>query len=672
MLACYDTSTRCCLYANSGYAKLGGLTPEQTVGRTIAEIIGVEATARVQPMLDRVFAEKVTVTYSRSMLTPEGAERWIEVSLIPSGTPEQDRTFVTISDITKHRHAEMENRKSSERLRKFMAASLEGVAFHVGGTITDVNPPLLKMLGYSTEEMVGHATLEFVPASEQARVRQVLSSGEELSYESFACHKDGRMLPVEYSVRNFDWDEKKQRLIIVRDLSERRAAEERIRFLALHDSLTGLPNRAQLDERLSDLIGSAHERDTQFSVFFIDLDQLKRVNDSLGHSFGDMLLSGVAERLLEFCESAATPHGRPWLARLGGDEFVIVFPQRDRGESEAFSRSLQATFQTPVDTIGRKIRVTASVGVAAFPDDGDTPSQLLKNSDAAMYLAKAAGRDTTRFFDQSIAINADRALIIEDELDYALRHDEFELYYQPQVSADGTQILGVEALIRWRHRIRGLLGPDEFIPIAEGLHLILPIGQWVLDTALAQVPLWREIGWKEARVSVNLSTNQFRAPGFTESVLRSLSRLGLSGDCLELEVTERMLMSDDPTVPVSLNALRKENITLAIDDFGTGFSSLSRLRTLPIEKLKIDRSFIVELPGTHSAAAIVHSILELAQGLGLTAVAEGVETEEQRQCLEALGCRAMQGFLFAQPMPAAMFCEWLKALPGLSTNVTRA
>jgi EAL domain-containing protein (putative c-di-GMP-specific phosphodiesterase class I) len=230
----------------------------------------------------------------------------------------------------------------------------------------------------------------------------------------------------------------------------------------------------------------------------------------------------------------------------------------------------------------------------------------------------------------------------------------------------------VEALIRWRHRTRGLLGPDEFIPIAEGLHLILPIGQWVLDTALVQVPLWRKLGWADARVSVNLSTNQFRAPGFTDSVLRSLSRLGLGGDCLELEVTERMLMSDDPAVPVSLNTLRKENITLAIDDFGTGFSSLSRLRNLPIEKLKIDRSFIVELPGTHSAAAIVNSILELAQGLGLTAVAEGVETEAQRQCLESLGCRAMQGFLFAHPMPAAEFCEWLTTLVGQSANATQA
>jgi diguanylate cyclase (GGDEF)-like protein/PAS domain S-box-containing protein len=655
MLACFDAASKRCVFANQRYAQLGGLTVDQAVGKTFTEIIGTEAAARIQPMVDRVQREKIAVTYKRSMLTPNGVERWIEVSLIPSSSPELDRTFVMITDIS-------ETRRSGERLRRFMAASVEGIAFHVGGVITDVNPPLLQMLGYTVDEMVGRSTLEFVPPEAQDRVRQVLQSGAELAYESFAQHKDGRALPVEYSVRDFDWEGRKQRLVVVRDLSERREAEARIRFLALHDSLTGLPNREQLDDQLNFLIAHSRELNASFALFFIDLDQLKRVNDSLGHSAGDLLLSGVATRLSSFCESQTTRHGTPWLARLGGDEFVIVLPRADRAASHAFSALLQTTFQLPVDIDGRMIRVTASVGVASFPDDGETPSQLLKNADAAMYLAKSVGRDTTRFFDQSLAFKADRALIIEGELDHALRHDEFELYLQPEVSPDGKRILGAEALIRWRHPTRGLLGPDEFIPIAEGLHLILPIGQWVLDTALAQIPIWREAGWTDARVSVNLSSNQFRAPGFTDAVLRSLSALGLNGDCLQLEVTERMLMSENPAVAESLNTLRNAQVTLAIDDFGTGFSSLSRLRKLPIEKLKIDRSFVVELPGTHSATAIVKSILELAQGLSLSAVAEGVETEDQRSCLESLGCGAMQGFLFARPMPAADFCAWLRAL----------
>jgi len=662
MLACFDLKTQRCMYANARYAAIAGLTPATAVGKTVVEIIGEEATERIRPAMERVIREQVPVSYSRSLVARDGSERWIEVSLIPWGSPEFDRTFVLIADITKHRSAEREAKRSSERLSKFMAASLEGMAFHVRGQITDVNPPLLRMLGYDADDMIGHSTLEFVPLAEHVRVRQVMASGEELSYESFALRKDGRVLPVEYSVRDFDWDGKQQRLIIVRDLSERRAAEERIRFLALHDSLTGLPNRAQLDDRLNFLIASAREHDAPFSVFFIDLDQLKRVNDSLGHSFGDVLLSGVAERLHEFCAHSETAAGKPWLARLGGDEFVIVLPEGERADVERFSRALQIAMQTPVNANGRKILVTASIGVALFPQDGETPSQLLKNADAAMYLAKAAGRDTTRFFDQSIALAADRALRIEEELGHALQRNEFELFYQPEVSADGKRLLGVEALLRWRHPERGLIGPDEFIPVAEGLHLILPIGQWVIDHALAEIPRWRELGWTNARVAINLSSNQFRAPGFSDNLLRSLKRLGLDGSCLELELTERMLMGDGDTVLESLNVLRAAGIGLAIDDFGTGFSSLSRLRTMPIEKLKIDQSFVLELPDSLSSVAIVNSILELAHGLSLTAVAEGVETKEQRQCLESLGCRAMQGFYFAHPMPAAAFAEWMRPL----------
>ena len=662
MLACYDARTQRCLYANSGYASLGGLTPEQALGRTIAEIIGVDAATHAQPMLDRVLNEKIAVSFSRSYVTPHGDEAWIDVSLVPSGEPGVERTFVIISDISARRRAEVENRNSSERLHKFIAASLEGIAFHVDGVITDVNPALLRMLGRTPEEMVGKRSLEFVPQTERVKLSEGLRSVEEISFESLMLHKDGHVLPVETTWRKLDWHGHQQGISIVRDLSEPRAAEERLRFLALHDVLTGLPNRAAMNDHLARLVAEARQNNWPFAVFFIDLDQLKRVNDSLGHGAGDGLLAAVAQRLLKFCQDSAWSKRSPLLARLGGDEFVVTFSHTDAAASLHFSQQLQATLQQPIGVLGRELVVTASVGVASYPGDGDTPSQLLQHADAAMYLAKASGRNTTRFFDQSMALAADRALTVEAELGRALQNHEFDLYYQPEMSADGKQVMAVSALIRWRHRTRGLLEPDQFIAIAEGLHLIVPIGQWVLDTALAQVPRWRELGWKKARVSVNLSSNQFRAPEFTSNVLASLARLGLAGNCLELDVTERMLMSDDAATAMSLNVLRQAGILLAIDDFGTGYSSLSRLRFLPIEKLKIDRSFIRELPNTHSAAAVVNSILELAQGLGLTAVAAGVETEEQRECLDAMGCRVMQGFLFARPMPAAAFCEWLEAL----------
>ena len=672
MLACYDVATGQCIYANAPYAALGGMTSQQVLGKTIEQIIGVDAADRVRPHLKRMIALQAPISYTRPTNLPGDHPHWIEVRLVPCGKPIANRVFVMVFDITPHRLTELKSLEVATRLGKFMQASAEGMAFHVQGTITDVNPPLLKMLGYTIDEMVGHKTLEFVPENHHAQVMTAMATGVETSYDSFAIHKDGRVLPVEYSVRDFQWDDKPQRLIIVRDLSERRAAEERIRFLALHDVLTGLPNRAQLDDHLSQLVAGAHRRNDQFSVFFIDLDQLKRVNDSLGHSLGDVLLASVAERLLDFCESNNSAGDTPWLARLGGDEFVVTLSHTNAARCYEFSVQLQGTLRRPIDVHGRNILITASVGVASYPDDGDTPSQLLKNADMAMYAAKGSGRDTTRFFDQSLAHAADLALVIEEELGQALESRAFVLHYQPEVSADGKRVLSAEALIRWQHPTRGLLSPDEFIPIAEGLHLIVPIGQWVIDEALAQIPRWRQLGWRAAKVAVNLSSNQLRAPGFADTVLQSLERLGLSADCLELELTERMLMSEDASVLATLMRLKQAGVSLAIDDFGTGLSSLSRLRNLPIEKLKIDKSFVLELPDSASSVAIVNSVLELARGLSLAAVAEGVESKAQRQCLESLGCQAMQGFLFTEPLGPNEFAAWLKALFERNAATTRA
>ena len=663
MLACFDAATHRCLYANVHYARLGGLAPEQAVGRTAEEIIGQEATERIRPAVERVLAERTTVTYSRSIDT-DGQRRWIEVSLVPWGAPQPERLFVMITDITKHRAAEVASKQSNDRLAKFMAASVEGIAFHVGGVITDVNPPLLRLLGYDSDQMTGRRTIDFVPPSEHARVRQVMSSGAELSYESLALHRDGHAIPVEYIVRDMDWAGQRQRMIVVRDLTESRAAQDRIRFLAVHDALTGLPNRVHLDEHLCEMIEMSGPERTPFAVLFLDLDQLKRVNDSLGHASGDEVLIAVAEKLSAFCAARSPLDHEAWLARHGGDEFVMTYRAADRTQLVDFVDSVRRVFETPTQVGTRSFRVTASIGVAIYPEDGETPSQLLKNADAAMYLAKTAGRDAARYFDRAIARAADHALLIEEALGPAIDNGEFELYFQPELSADGKRLVCVEALLRWNRGGLGLLTPDEFIPVAESLHQIIPLGQWVLDSAMTQLVRWRTAGWHDARVAVNLSSNQFRSPDFVDSVLAALQRHGLTGASLELELTERMVMGHDPAMQVALTRLRDAGITLAIDDFGTGFSSLSRLRTLPVETLKIDQSFVRELPASASSVAIVNTIIELAHGLAMTAVAEGVETTEQRQCLESLGCRVMQGFLFARPMPAAEFDRWLQTLLG--------
>jgi EAL domain-containing protein (putative c-di-GMP-specific phosphodiesterase class I) len=299
------------------------------------------------------------------------------------------------------------------------------------------------------------------------------------------------------------------------------------------------------------------------------------------------------------------------------------------------------------------------VGVAIYPEHGDTASQLLKNADAAMYLAKNDGRDTIRVFDRGLADAADRALEVEQALSIALRERQMRLYFQPILSADGSRLLGAEALIRWHHPERGVVLPDEFIRIVEQSPLIAPIGQWVLLEALRHAKSWIDMGWGDARVAINLSSQQFRDPLFAESVVAALAEVAIHGKHLEIEFTERMLMGDKANLNETLDKLRSAGVELAIDDFGTGFSSFSRLREMPIQQLKIDQSFVADLPHSHSALAVVTSLLQLGRGLSIDVVAEGVENEAQRECLELLGCDAMQGYLFATPMPGEVFAQWI-------------
>jgi diguanylate cyclase (GGDEF)-like protein/PAS domain S-box-containing protein len=658
MLAVYDAATEKCVYSNRRYAALLGRAPEEIVGKTTEEIVGADAYAEIRPHLDRVLHQGRAVTYSRSLSLLDGSMRHLEVSIVPDDHRPVRRTYVLISDVSRYQDAERKLNLSAERLWKFMAASEEGIAFHSDGIVTDVNQALLDMLGYKEAEFVGRRTLDFVPFDEHDRVRAVIASGAEIAYESRAIHKTRGAIPVEYIVRDMEWSGIKQRMVIVRDLSERKATEQRIRFLALHDALSGLPNRASLDEHLAALTANPHQR--PFATLFIDVDQLKRVNDSLGHWAGDRLLKELAERLERLCAAENAVESTAWLSRIGGDEYVLTYYMHDDADLARFVARVVDTFSRPIQIDHREIRISASIGVARFPRDGDTPTQLLKNADSAMYLAKTEGRDTVRYFDESLAKRADARLEIEQALIVALRESQFQLFFQPVFSSDGRQLIGAEALLRWAHPTRGLLRPDDFVEVAEEGQLIIAIGQWVLQEALSHAQRWIALGWHDARVSVNLSSNEFKDDSFTERVLAALSACNLTGAHLELEFTERMLMGHESRIRDSLIPLRKAGVSLAIDDFGTGFSSLSRLRALPIDTLKIDQSFVADIPESHSALAIITALLQLGRGLSIDVIAEGVETEAQRECLELLGCDAMQGYLFAEPMTGTEFAQWLR------------
>ncbi|MGE5118023.1 MAG: EAL domain-containing protein [Betaproteobacteria bacterium] len=658
LIAYFDAESNRCLFANKEYARTFGRDERSVLGLTVAEIIGPAAAAEIQPYVDRMLQQRQPVSYERRLHDAAGQPRWIEVDLLPhldaEGAP--IAAFVLISDISKFRLAEQAVRESEERLAKFMQASAEGIVFHKGGVITDANPPLCALIGYTLDELVGRRTLEFVAPDAVAKVAAVMASGQETSYDSAIVHKDGTRIPVEFIVRTMEHNGERLRMTIVRDMRDREAARSRIHHLAHHDALTGLPNRAAFIEHLERLTHPDGEARRTLALLFIDLDHFKRVNDSLGHLAGDRLLQTVALRI------TAVLRATDLVSRFGGDEFLVLLDDAARRQDvEDVARKLLGVIEAPFDAEGRPISVSPSIGVALYPEHGGTPTELIKHADAAMYLAKSRGRANVQFFDPGTASAAYSALVLEGELAQGLERGEFVMHFQPQLAARDGAYVGSEALIRWRHPRRGLLPPDEFIPLAEQRRLMLPIGRWALHEAARSAQTWRGGPLERAPVAVNLSSMQFQAVDFVDSVLDVLRDTGLAGERLELELTERMLMSDLPRVKHTLRRLKNLGIRISVDDFGTGYSSLGHLKELPIDKMKIDSSFVRDLPGQRDSAAIATAIIQMGRSLGITVIAEGVETDAQREFLAAAGCDELQGSAIGAPMASEALERWVAA-----------
>jgi len=657
LIAYYDSPERGsgCRFANKAYAATFGLSESSIVGKTFPEIIGEEAAREVQPSIDEVVQHSRAVAYVRELKAADGSRRWIEVNVLPhlGADARPLGAFVIVTDITQHQLATQALRASEERLAKFMQASAEGIAFHREGIITDANPPLCALVGYSLDELRGRRALDFVAPDQVARVASVLGADAELSYESAIIHKSGARIPVEFIGRTLVYDNERLRMSVVRDLRDRHAAQARIHHLAHHDALTGLPNRLAFLERLGHQIELARVGGTQLALLFIDLDHFKRVNDSLGHLVGDALLQTVAARISGCLRTTDV------VARFGGDEFMVLLADAARDDVAEVAHKLLAAVEVPVDADGRAISVTPSVGIAMFPGDGNTPTELIKHADTAMYIAKARGRANHQFFDPAVASAAYAALVLESQLAQALERNEFVLHFQPQVRAVDGSLAGVEALIRWNHPEQGLLWPQAFISLAEQRRLMLPIGQWVLRSAARAARRWRAKGLLDVPVAVNLSSMQFHADGFVAAVQQVLREEKVPGDWLELELTERMLMDDLGAVKRTLEQLKGMGIRISVDDFGTGYSSLAHLKELPIDSMKIDRSFVQDLPRERGSTAIARAVIQMAQGLELTVVAEGVENDEQRRFLVGEGCDVLQGELISRPLTAAQLAAWI-------------
>jgi diguanylate cyclase (GGDEF)-like protein/PAS domain S-box-containing protein len=453
-------------------------------------------------------------------------------------------------------------------------------------------------------------------------------------------------------------------VIVFHDVSLSRAMVGEMKHLAEHDVLTNLPNRMLLKDRITRAIATARRNGTQIAVLFLDLDQFKRVNDSLGHAAADRLLQSVAARLVSNVRDTDT------VSRLGGDEFVVLLSEiKHASDAGHMARKMLAAMTVGHDIDGHSVAVTASIGISTFPEDGEDAEVLMQNADTAMYQAKETGRDNCQFFKREMNLRAIKRQSLEAGLREALKSNQFILHYQPKIDLATGSISGAEALLRWVHPISGLIPPLEFLPIAEDCGLILPIGRWVLKEACRQAQDWVNAGLRAVPVAVNVSSLEFRSQGFLENIRGILRETGLDPRYLELELTETVLMQHAESTLSVLSVLKSIGVRLALDDFGTGYSSLSYLKRFPIDCLKIDQSFVRDITSGTDDVPIVRAVITMAKSLRQRVVGEGVETEDQMCFLQAHGCDEGQGYFLSKPLAAALFAKLLK--PEVGSSITK-
>lgn len=579
--------------------------------------------------------------------------RWLRIS----HNATRDEGFIVVcSDISLSKNQEANLRQTNQRLDIALDNMSQGLCLiDAQNRLEVVNRRFFEIFRLPRNQIQPDSTfrdiLELSVASknhggktvEQLLAEQAAFMRRHANGTHFYELSDGRVVACAYTPTSHGgW------VATYEDVTERRQAEEKIMHMARHDALTNLPNRVQFREKMEQSLS----RGETFALLYIDLDRFKSVNDTLGHPVGDTLLCAVTKRL------QVAVHGADTVARLGGDEFAIIqLGGRPTDATELATRIID-TISESFDVLGHQVVIGTSIGIAIAPTDGNKPDQLLRNADMALYRAKGEGRGNYHFFQPEMDAQMQARHILELDLRKALLAGEFEVYYQPLVDLDGDRVSGFEALVRWNHPRRGVIGPDDFIPVAEEIGLIVPIGDWVLKQACRDALTWPS----ELTVAVNLSAMQFRSPALALSVAGVLGTTGLSASRLELEITESVLLQDNRAVLDILHQIRELGVRISMDDFGTGYSSLSYLRSFPFDKIKIDRSFIRELGKENDCIAIIQAVTRLGRSLGMVTTAEGVETKQQLEILRAEGCTQVQGYLFGPPRPVKEISALLQTL----------
>ncbi|MGD0734663.1 MAG: PAS domain S-box protein [Terracidiphilus sp.] len=658
------------LRCNARFAEIVGYPPDEIPGMTFQQITAPEDLANSVRVLHQMPAvDSSNAVWEKRYVRKDGSPTWVRLT-ISTQRDDEGRALhyiAVVEDINDRKTAEERLAKASEALRvseeRYRTAfhtSLDAIAINriSDGTYTEVNQSFLEISGFEREELLNHTSLElgiWVEPSDRLRMTDALQ-------QHSACRnlpvkfrrKDGSLIWGLMSASVIEIEGVPCVLSVTRDISDSKAAEEQIAKLAFYDTLTHLPNRHLLLERLQQSLTTSDQIGRRRALLIVDLDDFKTVNDTLGHPTGDLILQEVAERLTSIIREPDT------VARWGGDEFVVILeglsqnPAAATAQAEAVGEQILSAMAKPYLLAGRECRSTSSVGIAVFAAQSERSNDVLQKADIALDQAKAAGPNSMRFFAPALQAAVNDRAAMEEDLYHAIKNNQFVLYYQPQVNSSG--LIGAEALIRWNHPVRGLVFPDGFIPLAEQTGLILPLGQWVLENACAQIAVWqRATGTSPFTLSVNISARQFRQPDFVEQVLAALNRTGADPHLLELELTESLLVENVEDIIAKMSRLKGCGVQFSLDDFGTGYSSLAYLKRMPLDQLKIDRIFVRDILVDETSGAIAQTIISLSRAMGLSVIAEGVETETQRDFLDCIGCHCFQGYLFSRPLPLNEF-----------------
>lgn len=642
----------------------GGNNP---IGSNVEELFPRQTADLVNDAIARANLSKSTQNIELRLTGDRVADFEIRLESIDRGD-----TLAIVRDITLHKR----NERLTARLAKVLDHSSNEIYIFDARTLNfvQVNWRASENSGYPIEELSSLSFFDIMPDIGRDQLDKLAEplwshSEEYITFQTKNRRKNGSPYPVEVLLHLSSDEVPPVYVAVVQDITERQKANERIRYLAYYDPLTSLPNRALFNENLKFVLKMANRNNHQVAVLFIDIDRFKFINDTLGHTVGDLLLKTLAERLrsclrdTDMFMAANRDDESVNLARLGGDEFIVLLSNISKDFDPArVARRIMSVVSQPCLLDGHEVTVTPSIGIAIYPRDGRDIESLLKHADVAMYNAKQKGKNNFQFYMNTMNEKALDRLRLEGSLRKAVENEELELYYQPQVHLGKRKVIGLEALVRWNHPERGLVSPGEFIPLAEETGLIVSIGDWVLRTACIQARRWYEEGVHDVVVSVNLSSQQFRQNRFIANVAATIDETGVDPKLLGLELTESTIMSNAVETVETLLQLKSMGIKLSVDDFGTGYSSLSYLKQFPLDVLKVDRSFIKDVTVNEDDARIVTAIMNMAKGLGMHVIAEGVETPEQFHFLMEQGGKdtAIQGYLFGRPLPVGATSQLLK------------